>query len=504
MQRNRLYEIVEEENDDRRIAHAFQKSDLPIEILGDLRQIAERVRTPLAVRSSSLLEDKKDRPFAGIYATKMIPNNETSADERFTKLNQAVKFVYASTYFKSAKDYMSATKYNLTEEKMGVIIQKVVGRDFNNRFYPVFSGVARSYNFYPAGKAKPEEGVVNLALGLGKTIVDGGLNWIYSPASPKSGPPFADPSDILKNTQTRFWAVNMNRLRQYDPLNEDEYLINSDITQAEYDNNLSKIASTFSSDSGRLRLGTFDTGPRILNFAPLLHLNEFKFNDLVKHLLRISEEALGNPVEIEFAANIDKLKNSLSFGFLQLRAMSVSNRIVDINEAELEASKLLLLSDRTLGNGIIDTIEDIIFVNPDRYDKKFNMLIAEEIEKLNRELLSSDRGYLLIGFGRWGSSDPWLGIPVNWGQISGVKAIVEATLPEMNVEMSQGSHFFHNLTSFQVPYLSIHHESTSNIDWNWLFSREKINSMKFTDHIRLESPVTIKVDGRNSKGVILK
>ncbi|MEK6553125.1 MAG: PEP/pyruvate-binding domain-containing protein, partial [Bacteroidota bacterium] len=338
---------------------------------------------------------------------------------------------------------------------MAVIMQEVVGYKYDVRFYPNFSGVARSYNFYPTGRAKPENGVVNLAHGLGKTIVDGGIVWSYSPAFPKAVTPFADPSDILKNTQTKFWAVNMNPVIEYDPTKETEYLIQPDLSEADYDDTLKYIASTYNASSQRIVMGTGNSGPRVINFLQLLSMNEFKFNDLIKKLLEVYEQALGTPVEIEFAVTISNEPIKLRLGFLQVRPMVVSDETIDLDESEMYGDDVLVASDRVMGNGLVDNIFNIVFVKPETFDKKDTVKIAAEIDSINKELVNGNTKYLLIGFGRWGSSDPWLGIPIDWGQIAGVKAIVESTLFGINVELSKGSHFFHNLTSFSISYFSI-------------------------------------------------
>lgn len=504
MQRNNLYEIAYSDMSDERKAREFQKASMPAEMIGDLRSITEQVQTPLSVRSSSMLEDDRDEPFAGIYATKMISNNQQSIDERFHKLIEAVKFVYASTYFKAARDYINATQHNVEDEKMSVIIQEVVGKRHEDRYYPTISGVARSFNYYPLGKAKPEDGVVNLALGLGKTIVDGGNVWMYSPNYPKAVPPYANTGDILKNTQLKFWAVNMGRVPVYDPINEIEYLTHNDLTIADEDDTLKYIASTFSAQAGRLVMGTGHDGARVLTFAPLLVLNEFNFNGLIKSILKTCEEAVGKPVEIEFACTVDNEKKKLRFGFLQVRPMYVSEEKIAITEKEIAGCGCVVKSDRVLGNGERSDIEDIVFVNPDIFEKAHTPKIANEIEQVNRNLLREQKPYLLIGFGRWGSSDPWLGIPVEWGQIAGAKTIVEATLPGIDVDLSQGSHFFHNLTSFQVNYFSVRHTDTEGINWDWLKRQKTISEYKFIKHVRTTEPLKIKVDGRTGRGVILQ
>lgn len=504
MKRNNLYDLASTNESDDNIIRTFLQSDLPVEILGDLRRLIENVHVPLAIRSSSMLEDAKYEPFAGIYATKMISNNQPSADTRFNKLTDAIKFIFASTFFKASKDYFKVSSHKIQDEKMAVIIQEVVGQKHSDRFYPNFSGVARSFNFYPVGRAKPEQGVVNLALGLGKTIVDGGLVWSYSPAHPKSSPPFADPTDLLKNTQTKFWAVNMSHFIEYDPTKEAEFLIQANLSDADYDDTLKFIASTYDSSSQRIVMGTGSAGPRALNFSQLLTMNEFYFNDLIKKLLVVCEEAFSNPVEIEFAVTLTENPRKLRFGFLQVRPMVVSDESIDLNEEELFGDDLLLASDRAMGNGVIENISDIVFVKPETFDKKDAAKIAIEIDSINKKLVKDNSKYLLIGFGRWGSSDPWLGIPVEWGQIAGVKAIVESTLLGINVELSQGSHFFHNLTSFNVSYFSITYDGEFKIDWDWLNSQQILDETNFVKHVKLVKPLVIKVDGRKSRGVIKK
>jgi hypothetical protein len=470
-------------------------------LLGDLRGLVEGVRTPLAIRSSSLLEDALQHPFAGVYATKMIPNNLPSADDRFRQMVEAIKFVYASTFFRASRDYIRATARSATDEKMAVVIQEVVGDRHGDRYYPDISGVARSYNFYPTGRARPEEGVVNLALGLGKTIVDGGINWAYSPAHPKAPPPFGSTRELLSHTQTRFWAVNMGRPPEYDPTAETEYLVLSDLTAADYDGTLGRIASTYDPRSDRLVPGTGPDGPRVLNFAPLLVLGDLPFNDLLRRLLAICEDALDAEVEIEFAAVLPRASGEkVRFGFLQVRPMAVSVEPVEIGEHEWNDAGLVVASSRTMGNGTLDSIRDIVYVKPEPFEARHTRSVADEVARLNDALVDAGRPYLLIGFGRWGSSDPWLGIPVDWGQICGAKAIIEATRPEMDVEASQGSHFFHNITSFQVRYLTVHHEDRPGIDWTWLAEQPVEQELEFTRHVKTSQPLTLKVDGRTGRG----
>lgn len=503
MNQNNLYEIALSNESDSIIANKFQKGELSINLIGDLRGLVSGVKSPLAVRSSSMLEDAMFEPFAGIYTTKMIPNNQLDEDTRFKRLLEAVKFVYASTFFKKAKDYINAVGKNSKDEKMAVIIQEVVGSRYDNRYYPEISGVARSYNYYSFGKSKPEDGVINLALGLGKTIVDGGVSWTYTPSFPNISPPFVSLKALLDNTQRDFWAVNMEKPFMYDPVNEAEYLIKTDINEAEVDNTLDYVCSTYDVSSERIKPGIGARGPRVLNFNPILDLNLIPLNNLLKKLLKVSQQALGAPVEIEFAMTLNNNgKLSPRFGFLQVRPMVVTNDEVVIGEAEF--SDALFSSNYVLGNGYLDYIQDIVYVKPESFDISKSEIIAEEIESINKLLKEENKKYLLIGFGRWGSTDKWLGIPVEWGQISNAKVIVEAMLPQFDVELSQGSHFFHNINSFQVLYFSIKSDKVGSIDWHRLSDSKTITDLEYTKHVRFEKPLKIKVDGRIAKGVIVK
>jgi phosphoenolpyruvate synthase/pyruvate phosphate dikinase len=500
IKRNDLHGVANSSLPDDRIAHTFQKADLPFEILGDLRKLISGVNSPLAIRSSSLLEDAINEPFAGIYTTKMIPNNQPDIDTRFRKLVEAIKLVYASIYFKSAKEYMAATDHKIEEEKMAVIIQEIVGKKYDDFYYPEISGVARSYNFYSFGKSKPEDGVVNLAFGLGKTIVDGGISWVYSPAFPKESTPYGSVSELLKQTQTEFWSVNMGKPPAYDPINEAEFMIHSNIAKAEKHGTLRFVASTYLPGSDRIQIGIGNPGPRIINFAEILTLKEIPLNELIKSQLDICEKALNNPVEIEFAVTFKPTR----FGFLQVRPMVVSADEVKVEEDELIGENVLIASKNVLGNGINNSIQDIVFVNPKKFESKYTPKIAEELESVNKILIDQHRPYLLIGFGRWGSSDSWLGIPVNWGQVSGARAIVETAIENLNVEFSQGSHFFHNLTSFRVSYFSVKISDRYRIDWRWLNDQRLENETNFVRHIALSSPLQVKVDGKSGHGVIFK
>jgi len=502
MSRNDLYDIALDDIADDRIANAFQRAEFPVEFAGDLRGLIGFVHSPLAIRSSSMLEDAMYEPFAGVYGTKMTPNNQPDTDSRYRKLVEGIKFVYASTFFREAKAYGSMTGHTPSDEKMSVIIQEVVGRSFDDRFYPSISGVGRSFNFYAFGHAQPEDGVVDLALGLGKTIVDGGLVWTYCPEYPDANPPFTT-SDLLKYTQTEFWAVNMGKSPAYDPIHETEYLAQNKLREAEYDGSLALLASTYQSQNDRVVMGTGAEGPRVLNFAPVIRLNDISLNGLIKTLLSTYSEELGAAIEMEFAVVLDpRRKSQPRFGLLQVRPMVVSEEQVEVTDSDLKSERALLASEHVFGNGANSDLTDVVYVKPESFLKENTRTIASEIGVINRSIVAEERRYVLIGFGRWGSSDPWLGIPVDWGHISGAKVIVEATLPDMNVEMSQGAHFFHNITSLQIPYFCVAFDSPYKIDWTWLDRQQVVSETEFVRHVRAKSPLIVRLDGRSRRGVI--
>jgi hypothetical protein len=498
IQRNQLAEIAASDLPDERIAHAFQQADMPFEVLGELRSLIQNWITPLAVRSSGLLEDTTHRPFAGVYLTKMIPNNQPDAETRFQKLIEAVKFVWASTFFKIAKDYCKATELNICAEKMAVILQEIVGKRYHTRFYPELSGVARSYNYYPVKPARTSDGVVNLALGLGKTIVDGDRSWIYSPAFPGMPMPFESTEEMLNETQTEFWTVNMGEPPEYNPIKEAEYMKKENLSTAERDGVLENLVSTFDPQSERMVLGTGTRGPRALTFAPLLTLNDIPFNRLMRTLLGRCETELGCPVEIEFAMTFDPHR----LGFLQVRPMLVPVEELEIATEDLSAPHILIASETVLGNGLVEDIRDVVYVIPERFDLSLTKSIAEELDAFNHKLLAEKRQYLLIVFGRLGTVDPWLGIPVTWGQICGARVIVEATQDNVKVELSQGSHYFHNIINLGVMHFSMPFTSPYRIDWDWLAGQTVVEEKRNTRHVRLSAGLRVIVDGRSGRGIV--
>jgi hypothetical protein len=410
LDRNGLRGLLAEEPSDEAVARAFQRATLPAEWLGDLRAVADDARVPLACRSSSALEDALGRPFAGVYGTKMIPGNQPDVAGRFKSLADAVKFVFASTFFHEARAYRRAAGETSGPEAMAVVVQEVVGRSHGERFYPDISGVARSFSFYPSGPAQPSEGVVDLALGLGKTIVDGGACWSFSPAHPKRPPPVASARELVELGQKQFWAVNVGPPPPYDPMAETEFLVRAGLEAAEGDGTLRWSASTYDADSDRLVPGTARSGPRVLDFGPLLAWNELPLVALVRRLLAVCAEELGAPVEIEFALSLPP-GGTARFGFLQVRPLLVSDDEVEIAPEELDADATIVASTSALGNGR-QLVRDVVYVDPASFEARLTPRIAEELEHVNRALGQAGRPYLLIGFGRWGSSDAWLGIPV--------------------------------------------------------------------------------------------
>ena len=503
IQLNQLSEIANSDESDDYIANMFQRASFPAEFVGDLRALINEVSIPLAIRSSSLLEDELKHPFAGVYETKMIPNSKLSSDLRFNQMVSAIKFVYASMFSKSAKNYIRAIGQNIENEKMAVIIQEVVGQRFGDRYYPNISGVGRSYNVYPTGSNKNVEGVVNLALGLGKTIVDGGISWSYCPKYPRSPAPFNNIKDLLNYSQQKFWCINMGTPPPPDPLKETEYLITGDLNDAESNKTLKHIVSSYEPNSQRFYPGLHGESARLVDFAPILQNDTPPLNDAIISMIEKTKEVYNSEIEIEFAVNIDSEKGlPARIGFLQARPMMIASGETRLDKSELESENNIVVTENALGGGVINTINDIVFVKLENYDSKNNRKIAKEIAEINDKLLSEKRHCILIGFGRWASSDEWYGIPVEWSQICSAKVIVEANLKNMNPDFSQGSHFFHNMLSFKVLYFSVNQELNGKIDWEWLSLQQNVNESQFVKHVRAKQAIQVVVDSQSKFGVI--
>jgi hypothetical protein len=491
---------------DSHLATFFLKASLPGRVVGDLRDFIEHVKVPLAVRSSSLLEDSLYQPFAGIYATKMLPNDQTSDDLRFLNLVNAIKFVLASTFFRQARSYLGNTPHRIEDEKMAVVIQPVVGRRHGDCFYPDFSGVACSYNYYPVGQAKPEDGVANVALGLGKTVVEGGASLRFTPAFPGVLPQFPSVRDLFKFSQREFYAIAMRHVASVAFLEEDQYLVKGDLERAEADGVLRFLASTYSRDDDALYDGIGRSGPRIVTFSHVLKNDVFPLARILTDLLKLSSAAMNCAVEIEFAGTLDPTHAVPGqFSLLQVRPMMTQDGMVQVDLDDRQRDGALCHSDRASGNGVSHNIRDIVYVKPAIFEAARNPQIAEELDGLNAALRDAGTPYVLIGPGRWGSTDPWLGIPVKWAQISGVRVVVEASLPGMSVDPSQGSHFFQNMTALGIGYFTVPVDRAHGfVDWPWLESQTAAAETAHLRHVRLAEPLTVMIDGRKSRGVIRK
>lgn len=501
--KNKLDKIALKEDSKIRIVNAFQEAELPTLMLGDLRDFIRQVTVPIAVRSSSLLEDALYHPFAGIYNTKMLPNNELSPDKRFISLCNAIKLVYASTFFPEARAYVESVNHRIEEEKMAVILQEVVGTQKCNRFYPEISGVGRSYNYYPFGAAKPEQGVVNLALGLGKIVVSGERSLQFSPFHPRILPQFSDTKTMLTQSQSYFYAISLAPPVFQANADEDEFLTQLSLQDAELDGALDYIASTYSYDNDRLQDGIGFSGPRVINFAGILKHQFIPLSKLLIYLLDLSEKAMGTPVEIEFAITLHPNQPiKAEFGFLQVRPIASKDEMVNIDLEEDKKQETLSFCAHVLGNGIIEQIRHLIVVKKETFDPSKTKLIAEEIGQLNQMMKNKSLQYILIGPGRWGSSDPWLGIPVRWDQINFVKILIETSFPGMDVDPSQGSHFFQNITSLKIGYFSIQTTQKDTLDWDTIHCQTVIQDLPYTQLIETKKPLTIKMNGRKGEGVI--
>jgi CheY-like chemotaxis protein len=504
---NDLRSFALNEIDDGEITRRFlEAKKFPEDVLGNLAAFLDLIRDPLAVRSSSLLEDSQYHPFAGVYETYMIPNNNPNQFIRLSELVTTIKRVYASTFYQAAKDYIRVTSYRLEEEKMAVIIQKMVGSAHENRFYPDFSGVAKSYNFYPVPPQTPFDGIVSAALGLGKTIVDGGITVRFCPKYPDHLLQFHSTEEALNNNQRAFYALQLDSVVTETAETHDVLLKQHDLSVAERDGTLHHVGSTYMSENDRIYDGISRQGTRLVTFAPILHSELFPLARIIDLLLEMGSWGMGSPVELEFAVSMSPPAGKpKEFGLLQIRPLVLSREMEELEIDSVPQSKLICQSAQVLGNGVIAGIYDIIMVDPDKFERSKTQQVAKEVGMLNDRLLRERRQYVLIGMGRWGSLDPWLGIPIKWENISGAKAIVEAGFKDMDVTPSQGSHFFQNITSFQVGYFTIDaNDSRSFVDWHWLMARTPVEALEYTRHLCFDRPLVVKINGHKNRGIILK
>ncbi len=501
---NNLSDFALHCDDDSEIQQRFLDSPLPVPLQENLRAFLEEVRYPLAVRSSSLLEDSQYQPFTGVYETFMLGNQQADLETRFNELCEAIKLVYASTFSQHAKAYVRATPYRLEEEKMAVILQQVVGTQYGPRFYPDFSGVVRSHNFYPIEPMTFSDGIAAVALGLGRTVVDGGKCMSFCPRYPRNLLQFSSVEDILANTQTEFCALELDgEFHAGGPGHLREVRFGLDVAEA--DGTLHAVASTYSADNNAVYDGLSRPGARVVTFAPMLKHGLFPLANILEVLVHAGEDALGNPVEIEFAVRLPRGEEPAEFGFLQIRPLTLSRDNQELTIGDVEPSQLICRSTKVLGNGRIDNLHDIVVVDLQRFERSRSREVAEAVAHFNAVLSAENRPYLLIGVGRWGSNDPWLGIPVEWDEISGARVIVEAGFRDFRVTPSQGSHFFQNLTAFQVGYFTVNPDAgEGSLDWQWLADQPAVEEQGCVRHLQFPQPLRIVMNSRTSQGVILK
>jgi len=505
MESNQLYETAMSSLSDDEILHAFVRASFPQAFLKDLRKFITIVKNPLAVRSSSLLEDSHYQPFAGIYSTYMIPHTR-NVDHTLHMLTDAIKSVYASVYYKESKAYMAATKNVIDEEKMGVVLQEVCGKKREETFYPEISGVARSINFYPIGKEKPEEGIVNLALGLGKYIVDGGMSLRVSPKHPKKILQLSSPEIAMKETQNYFLALDLNEDSFKISTNDGINLLKLDMKTAEAHGVLHNIVSTYDYNDHMLRDGLYPGGKKVVSFANILKYKSLPLMEAISDVLEIGQKEMSNPVEIEFAVSFDNIgKGKSILHLLQIRPIVENKETIPIDVNTIPKESTIITSYSALGNGVIEDVHDLIYVRGENFNPADNPLLALEIGALNEQLVKMKRNYILVGPGRWGSSDHFLGIPVKWSQISGVRILVETALQNYQIDPSQGTHFFQNLTSFRVGYFNINPCVQDGFyDLSFLNRRKPVYESDRLKLIRFAHPAKIYIDGKKGVGVILK
>jgi CheY-like chemotaxis protein len=509
MEENQLITFALKTDDDEQLTKKFiVAKKFSGDIKNKLKDFLELVKVPLAVRSSSLLEDSQFQPFAGVYQTYMIPNNNPDPKIRLKELLNSIKRVYASTFYKAAKDYMKATSYRLEEEKMAVIIQKMVGSERNEgRYYPDFSGVAKSYNFYPVPPQKSSDGIALVALGLGKTVVEGGNTVRFCPKYPRHLLQFFSTKETIRNAQQDFYSLYLNNFSKDSTAHPaDVYVQKYELSKAEKDETLYTVGSTYSAENDSVYDGISRSGTRVVTFAPILKHKIFPLPEILELVLDLGRWGMGAQIEIEFAVNLKTPTGVLKeFGLLQMRPMVLSSESEVLNVDDVEKEDLIVQSSQVLGNGEMHDIYDIVVVDIENFDRSKSSEAAHEIGMLNSKLLNQQRPYLLIGVGRWGSLDHWLGIPVTWDQISGAHAIVESGFKDYEVTPSQGSHFFQNLTSFRVGYFTVNsHSHHGFIDWNWLSNQQVAKEYKFTKHLQFENPLIVKINGHQNRGIILK
>jgi DNA-binding NarL/FixJ family response regulator len=502
MERNHLWEKVKSENDYIGLQKLFLKGSLSYTLEKKLRVLLRLAKKPLAVRSSSLFEDSMSQPFSGIFRTYLLPNNNEDPELRLKQLADAIKLVFSSIYSDSARVYFNAINYKIEQEKMAVVIQEVVGNRFADVYYPHISGTAQSFNYYPVAHMIPEDGFAVIAVGLGQYVMEGERAFRFSPAYPATD--IISQKDLYKNSQVYFYAVDMSK-KDIDLLEgEIAGLASVDIVAAERHGTIKHSASVLNVDNDTITPGLDYAGPRVINFANILKYDYIPLASTLKTVLDVITEAFGTPVEIEFAIDLTKDQDgNASFYLLQIKPLVGSYAGYSIDPATIKDDELVLMSVKSMGNGLIDNISDFIYIEPDKFDNTLTNEMAAEIDLINRKMIKDDRKYILMGPGRWGTRDKFIGIPVDWPQISNAKVIVEVSLPKFHVDASLGSHFFHNVTSMNVGYFSISEETYGGVvKWDKLKKQKLIDKGKYFRHVRFESPLTIRMDGRKGMAVI--
>ena len=503
LEQNNLRGLSKSEAPDEDIANAFREATFPQWISDALKAYLEKIKYPLAIRSSSLLEDAQFRAYAGLYQTYMLPNDDPDLEKRLQQLVNAIKLVYASTYFEGPKSFSKRVGQRTEEEKMAVIVQQLVGERHGDHFYPAISGVAQSYNYYPFSKMKPEEGIATVALGLGKTVMEGEKALRFSPKYPQILPQRTTVEDILENSQRFFYSLKLGGEHHELGITEDANLEKREIDDAADEPPMKLLASTYIPEEHRIRDTAAVEGYKVLTFSQVLKFDLFPLADLLSETLKMGQEGMGCPVELEFSVNWpqDEARKP-EFAFLQLRPMTARAELGQVEIDEKETARAFCRSSHALGNAEKRDIADIVYVIPDGFDPSRTPDVAREIGELNAQLLKDGRKYLLIGPGRWGTADRWLGIPVSWSEISGVGAMIETSSPELRADPSQGSHFFHNLTTLGINYVTVSDNGEEFLDWNWLISLPVFNKTAFVAHVKLTKPFVLKVDGRSSRCVM--
>ncbi len=503
IQRNKLHKVIHEEQDFEKLKEAFVKGELSYELMKKLKIFVKKTRKPLAVRSSSLLEDSLCQPFSGVFETYLLPNNHPDESIRLQQLTTAIKLVYASVFSNNARLYFEAINFKVEEEKMAVVIQEVVGRQYNDYYYPHISGAAQSYNFYPIGQMKPEEGFAVIALGLGQYVVEGEKTFRFSPRYPKID--IMSMQDLVQNSQTEFFAVNLKRSEPNLMEGENASLSRLSLYDSEMHGTLKHLASVYDPENDFIEAGLSKNGPRVVNFANILKYEYIPLAQTLEVVLSIVTESMGAPVEIEFAVDLDKnsCNNLPSFYLLQIKPLLGNEKDFNVQFSKFNDEYTILRSSKSMGNGKVDNIHDIVFVMPKVFDNLRTNEMASEIDQINREFLKLGKKYILIGPGRWGTRDKFIGIPVVWSQISAAKIIVEMELPNFPLDASLGSHFFHNVTAMNVGYFSVKNYSNFDyINWNLINSGNLVKQTNFFKHVHFDKQLIVYMDGGKQNSII--